>query len=56
MKDIYAQWLALELIKKGHSLKKIVQNPKNDKYLVFVFYETEELINDMVSLTVSKQI
>ncbi|EJV49976.1 MULTISPECIES: hypothetical protein [Bacillus] len=53
-KDIYAKWLATELIKRGHELEKVVPNPERSKFYIFVFVNTEALIEDLVEITKAK--
>lgn len=53
-KDIYAKWLATELIKRGNELYKIVQNPEKPKFSIFVFVNTKKLNQDIPLITKSK--
>lgn len=54
-KDIYAKWLATELIKRGHELEKIVPNPERPKFSIFVFANTEALTKDLIEITKAKR-
>ncbi|WP_416434089.1 hypothetical protein [Priestia megaterium] len=49
-KNIYKRQLAMDLIKLGNNLSHSMRNRKNQKYQVFVFYEDEKLIEDMLYL------
>ncbi len=40
----------MDLIKLGNNLSHSMRNRKNQKYQVFVFYEDEKLIEDMLYL------
>ncbi|EOO35073.1 hypothetical protein [Bacillus mycoides] len=55
-KDIYAKWLAEELIKRGHPLKKVLPNRHSPKYSVFVFENTNEINEDIPMITQNKRI
>lgn len=50
-KNIYKRQLAMDLIKMGNNLSHSMRNRNNRKYQVFVFYEDEKLIHDMLYLT-----
>ncbi|MGG5736691.1 hypothetical protein [Bacillus cereus group sp. IBL03679] len=54
-KDIYAKWLATELIKRGHELKKVIPNPEHSKFCIFVFVNTETLTRDLIEITKAKR-
>ncbi|MCU4898078.1 hypothetical protein OB968_02725 [Bacillus cereus] len=54
-KDIYAKWLATELIKRGHELKKVIPNPEQAKFYIFVFVNTEALTKDLIEITKAKR-
>lgn len=41
----------MDLIKLGNNLSHSMRNRNNQKYQVFVFYEDEKLIEDMLYLT-----
>ncbi|MEH7513330.1 hypothetical protein V7146_11470 [Gottfriedia acidiceleris] len=55
LKNIYKKSLALDLIKMGHDLNHTMRNRANQKYQVFVFRETPELIADLIMLTANKE-
>ncbi|HHK5547675.1 TPA: hypothetical protein ACQUHN_004149 [Bacillus thuringiensis] len=50
LKNIYKKSLAVELIKMGHDLHHTMRNRENEKYQVFTFVETPELIRDMIEI------
>lgn len=50
-KHIHKKSLAMELIKKGHNFLYSTRNHENDKYQVFTFAETPELIKDMLAIS-----
>lgn len=50
-KNIYKKTLAMELIKLGHNFLHSMRNRSNEKYQVYVFEETPELIEDMIHLS-----
>jgi len=55
-KDIFTKWLAMELLKKGHDLHKVIANKKNPDYNVYVFTNTEALNNDIPLITKAKKL
>ncbi|MDA1935466.1 hypothetical protein FC692_17140 [Bacillus cereus] len=50
LKNIYKKTLAIELIRLGHDLDHTMRNRKDDRFQVFVFVETPELIQDMMEI------
>ncbi|HFF3191716.1 hypothetical protein COA19_12375 [Bacillus thuringiensis] len=50
LKNIYKKTLAIELIRLGHDLNHTMRNRKDDRFQVFVFVETPELIQDMMEI------
>ncbi|GAB6612880.1 MULTISPECIES: hypothetical protein [Bacillus] len=50
LKNIYKKTLAIELIRLGHDLNHTMRNRKDDRFQVFVFVETPELIRDMMEI------
>ncbi len=50
LKNIYKKTLAIELIRLGHDLDHTMRNRKDDRFQVFVFIETPELIQDMMEI------
>lgn len=50
LKNIYKKSIAIELIKRGHDLHHTMRNRNNEKYQVFVFVETPEMIADLIDL------
>lgn len=50
-KNIFKLDLAVQLIRKGHDLKRTEQNKINPKKTVFIFTETEQLLRDLTELT-----
>ncbi|PGW18554.1 hypothetical protein COD90_07900 [Bacillus cereus] len=50
LKNIYKKTLAVELIRLGHDLNHTMRNRSNEKYQIFVFVETPELIRDMLAI------
>ncbi|WP_242309915.1 hypothetical protein [Bacillus cereus group sp. BfR-BA-01331] len=50
LKNLYKKTLAMELIKRGHDLHHTMRNRSNEKYQIYVFVETPELIRDMVEI------
>lgn len=50
-KHIHKKSLAVELIKRGHNFLYSSRNHENDKYHVFTFAETPELIKDMLAIS-----
>lgn len=50
LKNIYKRTLAIELIKMNHMLHHTMRNRKDDRFQVFVFVETPELIRDMMEI------
>lgn len=50
LKNLYKKSLAMELIKRGHDLHHTMRNRSNEKYQIYVFVETPELIRDMIEI------
>ena len=50
LKNIYKKSIAIELIKLNHDLHHTMRNRSNEKYQIFVFEETPELIKDMLAI------
>lgn len=50
LKNIYKRTLAMDLIKLGNILSHSMRNRDRPQYQVFVFYEDEKLIEDMLYL------
>lgn len=50
LKNIYKRTLAIELIKMNHMLHHTMRNRSNEKYQIYVFVETPELIRDMLEI------
>ncbi|MBM0064039.1 hypothetical protein [Alkalicoccobacillus gibsonii] len=50
-KNIYKKSLAIDLIKCGHDFLHTMRNKHNQRYQIYVFTETPELIQDMQRLT-----
>lgn len=50
LKNIYKKSIAIELIKLNHNLHHTMRNRSNEKYQIFVFVETPELIKDMLAI------
>ncbi|MDA2216002.1 MULTISPECIES: hypothetical protein [unclassified Bacillus cereus group] len=50
LKNLYKKSLAFELIKLGHDLHHTMRNRSNEKYQIYVFVETPELIRDMLEI------
>ncbi|PGT92219.1 hypothetical protein COD18_15410 [Bacillus cereus] len=50
LKNIYKKTIAIELIKMGHDLHHTMRNRSNEKYQIYVFVETTELIRDMLAI------
>ncbi|MED2708641.1 hypothetical protein [Bacillus toyonensis] len=50
LKNIYKKTLAIELIRLGHDLNHTMRNRKDDRFQVFTFVETPELIQDMIEI------
>ncbi|PEM44853.1 hypothetical protein [Bacillus wiedmannii] len=50
LKNVYKKTLAIELIRLGHDLNHTMRNRKDDRFQVFVFVETPELIRDMMEI------
>ncbi|WP_341284695.1 hypothetical protein [Priestia megaterium] len=49
-KNIYKRQLAHDLIKLGNTLSHSMRNRERPQYQVFVFYEDDKLIEDMLYL------
>lgn len=50
LKNIYKKTLAMDLIRLGNNLSHSMRNRDRPQYQVFVFYEDEKLIEDMLYL------
>lgn len=50
LKNVYKKSIAIELIKLNHDLHHTMRNRSNEKYQIFVFVETPELIRDMLAI------
>ncbi|PGV58358.1 hypothetical protein COD94_24190 [Bacillus cereus] len=50
LKNVYKKSLAIELIKRGADLHHTMRNRSNEKYQIYVFVETPELIRDMIAI------
>lgn len=50
LKNIYKRTLAHDLIKLGNTLSHSMRNRDRPQYQVFVFYEDDKLIEDMLYL------
>ncbi|HFU6601356.1 TPA: hypothetical protein ACGPFX_000886 [Bacillus pacificus] len=50
LKNIYKKTLAIELIRLGHDLNHTMRNRKDERFQVYVFVETPELIRDMMEI------
>lgn len=50
LKNIYKKTLAIELIRLGHDLNHTMRNRKDERFQVFTFVETPELIRDMLEI------
>ncbi|MEH7785728.1 hypothetical protein V7332_20250 [Bacillus thuringiensis] len=50
LKNIYKKTLAVELIRLGHDLNHTMRNRKDERFQVYVFVETPELIRDMIEI------
>lgn len=50
LKNIYKKTIAIELIKMGHDLHHTMRNRKDERFQVYVFVETPELIRDMLAI------
>lgn len=48
LKNIYKKSLAMDLIRLGHNFHHSMRNRNNEKYQVYVFEETPELIRDLL--------
>ena len=49
LKNIY-KTIAIELIKMGHDLHHTMRNRKDERFQVYVFVQTPELIRDMLAI------
>jgi hypothetical protein len=54
-KHIHKKSLAVALIKRGHNFLYSTRNHENDKYHVFTFAETPELIKDMLAISTQQR-
>lgn len=50
LKNIYKKTLAMDLIKLGHNLSHSMRNRDKPQFQVFVFYEDDKLIEDILYL------
>lgn len=50
LKNIYKKTLAMDLIRLGNNLSHSMRNRDRPQYQVFVFYEDDKLIEDMLYL------
>ncbi len=50
LKNIYKRSLAFELIKMNHMLHHTMRNRKDERFQVYAFVETPELIRDMIEI------
>lgn len=50
LKNIYKKSLAMALVRLGHDLHHTMRNRNNPRYQVFVFEDTPQLIEDIISL------
>ena len=50
LKNIYKKTLAIELIKLNHNLHHTMRNRKDERFQIYVFVETPELIRDMMEI------
>lgn len=50
LKNIYKKTIAIELIKMGHDLHHTMRNRKDERFQIYVFVETPELIRDMLAI------
>jgi hypothetical protein len=51
LKLIYKKSLFIELVRRNHNFMYSTRNRKNEKYQVYMFEETPELIQDLIHLT-----
>lgn len=51
VKKIFKKSIAMYLIRKGHDLKDIELNLKNNRFKVFIFMETPELLKDLTEMS-----
>lgn len=56
MKNIYKKSLAMQLIRAGHDLHHTMRNRSNEKYQVYVFVQTPELIKDLLKINKASRI
>lgn len=50
LKNIYKRTLAFELIKMNHMLHHTMRNRKDERFQIYVFVQTPELIRDMLAI------
>lgn len=50
LKNFYKKTIAIELIKMGHDLHHTMRNRKDERFQIYVFVETPELIRDMLAI------
>lgn len=51
IKKIFKKSVAMCLIRRGHDLKDIESNLKDNRFKVFLFEETQELLKDLTEIT-----
>ncbi len=49
-KKVFNMDIAVQLIRKGHDLQTTKRNNRNPDLTVFVFFETEQLLQDLNEL------
>jgi len=50
LKNVYKKSIAIELIKMGHDLHHTMRNRKDERFQIYVFVQTPELIRDMLAI------
>lgn len=50
LKNVYKKSIAIELIKMGHDLHHTMRNRKDERFQIYVFVQTPELIRDMLAV------
>ncbi|ADH06308.1 hypothetical protein [Bacillus thuringiensis] len=50
LRNVYKKTLAIELIRLGHDLNHTMRNRKDERFQVYAFVETPELIRDMIEI------
>lgn len=51
MKNVYKKTLAMDLIRMGNDLNHTMRNYKDPRFQVYVFVQTDKLIQDMIYLS-----